>query len=65
MRISPKFIQADVAISAGNSGGPLLDINGNVLGISVQKITSTRSESLNLFIPIKDALNALNVIQIR
>ena len=65
MRISPKFIQADVAIPAGNSGGPLLDINRNVLGISVQKITSTRSESLNLFIPIKDALNALNVIQIR
>lgn len=53
------FIQADAAISPGNSGGPLLDQNGNVLGISVLKYR--RGEALNLFIPIAEALKALNV----
>jgi hypothetical protein len=55
------FIQSDAAISPGNSGGPLLDENGNVIGISVIKIIGNSSEGLNLFIPIGDALEALNL----
>ena len=58
-----EFIQADAAISPGNSGGPLLDENGNVIGISVAKIITEGSESLNMFIPIKLALDALNIHQ--
>jgi hypothetical protein len=55
------FIQSDVAISPGNSGGPLLDENGNAIAISVAKIVDTASEALNLFIPIDEALDALNL----
>lgn len=60
-RAKLRFIQSDAAISGGNSGGPLLDANGNVLGISVLKVITETTESLNLFIPIADALTALNI----
>lgn len=61
-----KYIQADVTIHGGNSGGPLLDENGNVVGITVAglyMLKDTTSAGLNLFIPIQDALDALNVVQ--
>ena len=54
-------IQSDAAISPGNSGGPLLDSNGNVVGISVSQIAHPRSQNLNFFIPIKSAFKALNL----
>lgn len=57
-----RFIQADAAISPGNSGGPLLDHKGNVIGISVQKVVAKGAESLGLFIPIDDAFYALGVM---
>ena len=52
-------IQADVAVTGGNSGGPLLDRKGNVVGITVAKIRG--GENLNLFIPIDEALKSLNL----
>ena len=55
-------IQADVDISSGNSGGPLVDARGNVVGISVAKIMrGSSSTGLNLFIPIASALELLDV----
>jgi len=57
-----KFIQSDVDIAGGNSGGPLLDEDGNVVGVSVAGIGMSHfSAGLNLFIPIDDALEYLNV----
>ena len=56
-----RFIQSDASISPGNSGGPLFDKKGNVIGISVAKYAGTQSEGLGLFIPIKDALKAINL----
>lgn len=58
------IIQADVDIHGGNSGGPLVDASGNVVGISTfglymqqQKISS----GLNGFVPILDALDKLRI----
>ena len=45
----------------GNSGGPLLDHHGNVVGVSTLKIMRVGVEGLGFFIPIADALAALNV----
>ena len=58
------LIQGDVDIHQGNSGGPLLDSNGNVIGISVSAVLSGNGPTgvgLNFFIPIKDALDTLNI----
>lgn len=59
-------IQADVDIHGGNSGGPLLDASGNLIGISVAGYSSagdfTKSSiGLNFFIPIADALARLKL----
>jgi len=63
-RVGMEDIQADVAIQGGNSGGPLLDKNGNVVGISYAGIGSPGQSStgVNFFIPIADALRRLNIV---
>lgn len=56
-------IQADVPIYPGNSGGALVDNNGNVVGITVAtRLQDTGAvTNLNFFIPIMDALEKLNI----
>ena len=54
------YIQSDVSIDHGNSGGPLLDEKGRVIGIAVIKFAPDDGQrNLNLFIPIGDALDFL------
>jgi serine protease Do len=56
------FIQSDVAVTHGNSGGPLLDDKGQVIGITDWGIGSDSGNlNLNFFIPIGDALRALGL----
>lgn len=58
------FIQADATILPGNSGGPLVDGRGNVVGISVARAATADKRAatpLNYFIPIDDALRSLNI----
>jgi S1-C subfamily serine protease len=60
------FIQGDVTIQGGSSGGPLIDENGNVIGMAVsayaQEDDKIRASSgLNNFIPIADALERLEI----
>ncbi len=45
------WIQMDVPINPGNSGGPLVDFNGNVIGIN----TRAAGQGLNFAIPINTA----------
>ncbi|MDE2047102.1 MAG: PDZ domain-containing protein, partial [Betaproteobacteria bacterium] len=50
------FIQTDVAVNPGNSGGPLFDANGDVVGINAQIYTRTGGfEGLSFAIPIDTA----------
>lgn len=57
------LIQADVAIHGGNSGGPLLDKHGNLVGIAVSGLDKGdgHNMSLNNFIPILDGLDKLGL----
>jgi S1-C subfamily serine protease len=57
------YIQADVAVQQGNSGGPLLDGNGNIIGIAVAGYNDPvgSAAGLNLFIPIGEALKKLDI----
>jgi serine protease Do len=57
-----RMIQGDVTIQHGNSGGPLVDSAGNVVGISTSgRMNSSVSVGLNFFIPIGEALAAVGV----
>jgi S1-C subfamily serine protease len=54
------YIQSDVAVTHGNSGGPLLDEKGEVIGITDLGIRPDGvPEGLNFFTPIADALDFL------
>jgi Trypsin-like peptidase domain len=55
-----RFLQSDVAILSGSSGGPLLDASGTVIGITVAGVEAGRA-NLNLFIPIREALDKLTI----
>ena len=57
------FIQTDVAVNPGNSGGPLFDAAGNVVGINSQIYSNTGGyEGLSFAIPIKVALQVKDEI---
>ncbi len=49
------FIQTDAAINQGNSGGALLNINGEVIGINSSKIGGELVEGMGFAIPISAA----------
>ena len=52
------FIQTDVAVNPGNSGGPLFNLNGEVVGINSQIYSNTGSYAgLSFAIPIDIANN--------
>lgn len=53
-----RFIQSDAPVTHGNSGGPLLNEKGEVIGLTDWGLPSEGS-LLNFFIPIGDALDFL------
>lgn len=57
------FIQTDAAVNPGNSGGPLFDADGNVVGINAQIYSQTGGyQGLAFAIPIDVALHAKDQI---
>jgi len=57
------FIQTDAAVNPGNSGGPLFDTAGDVVGINAQIYTQTGGyQGLSFAIPIDVALHAKDQI---
>ena len=48
--------QTDAAINSGNSGGPLANGNGEVIGITSLKLVSSGVEGMGFAIPIETAL---------
>lgn len=56
-------MQTDAAISPGNSGGPLCNINGEVIGVNSMKIVKNEVEGLGFSIPVEDALTYASKIE--
>ena len=50
-------LQTDAAINSGNSGGPLMNANGEVIGITSLKLATTGVEGMGFAIPIETALH--------
>ncbi len=50
-----KLIQTDAAVNPGNSGGALLNMNGEVVGIISAKYSDTSVEGMGYAIPISSA----------
>ncbi|MEO8999593.1 MAG: trypsin-like peptidase domain-containing protein, partial [Rhodanobacter sp.] len=58
------FIQTDVPINRGNSGGPLFDLQGRVVGVNSQIYSNTGDYlGVSFSIPIDVAMNAVQQIK--
>ncbi|MBW8311370.1 MAG: DegQ family serine endoprotease [Rhizobium sp.] len=58
------FIQTDVAINRGNSGGPLLNTHGEVVGINSQIFSNSGGYmGVSFAIPIEVAMNAVRQLR--
>ncbi|WP_290783351.1 trypsin-like peptidase domain-containing protein, partial [Arenimonas sp.] len=58
------FIQTDVAINRGNSGGPLLNTRGEVIGVNSQIFSNSGGYmGVSFAIPIEVAMNAVRQLR--
>ena len=62
------MLQTDVAINAGNSGGPLFNMKGEVVGITTAKYSGTTSsgvtiEGISFAIPVDDVAGMIDDLQ--
>ncbi len=55
------YLQVDMSISPGNSGGPLLNKDGQIVGIVQRKIIGTGIEGIGFAIPIELVKESLSI----
>lgn len=56
------YLQSDAKVLPGNSGGPLLDAQGRVIGLTRMIVgANVAGGGINLFVPISDALASLTL----
>jgi serine protease Do len=59
-----RFIQTDASINQGNSGGPMFDMNGNVIGINSQILSPTGGNvGIGFAIPAEQAVPVINTLR--
>lgn len=56
------MFQTDAAVNSGNSGGPVFDSTGSVVGIATAKYASSSIEGLSFCIPINDVRSMIDDI---
>ncbi len=57
-----KLIQTDTSVNPGNSGGPLFNMNGEVIGVVSMKIAGTEYEGMGFAIPIESVIDMISDI---
>lgn len=57
-----KVIQTDAAVNSGNSGGPLCNANGQVIGVVNAKLSGSGIEGIGFAIPIDTAIEKADEI---
>lgn len=56
------FLQSDVSVNHGNSGGPLINAHGDVVALSVSGLFAGETpQGINFFIPAHEALEFLSI----
>ena len=60
---STDVLQTDAAINAGNSGGALVNIAGDLVGINSMKIAESSVEGLGFAIPINSAIPVIEELE--
>ena len=58
-----EVLQTDAAINAGNSGGALVNLAGELVGINSMKIASSEVEGLGFSIPINEAIPIIEQLE--
>lgn len=55
-------IQTDTAVNFGNSGGPLLNMQGQVIGINTLKYAELYFEGISFSLPINGVMDIVNIL---